>query len=155
MLKRNTGASEATDGIRVTSRTVIPLSEVKFQFSRSSGPGGQNVNRRETRVELLFDLQRSPSLNEGQRHRLLQRLAGQVDSEGVLHIVASSHRSQLRNRQAALERLTRLLQAGLRQPRRRKPTLPPPASAAQRLAAKRKRSATKSLRRPLSSDEGE
>ena len=134
---------------------MIALSESMFQFSRSSGPGGQNVNRRETRVELLFDLRCSPSLKEGQRLRLLQRLAGHVDSGGVLHIVASSHRSQLRNRQEALERLTRLLQAGLRQPRRRKPTWPPPTSAAQRLAAKRKRSITKSLRRPMPPDEGE
>jgi ribosome-associated protein len=122
------------------------LSEIKFQFSRSSGPGGQNVNRRETRVELLFDVQNSPSFSEEQRDRLLQRLANKIDSEGVLHIVASSHRSQLRNRERALTLFVRTLQTGLRVPKRRRPSRPSRQSRERRLAQKRRRSETKRLR---------
>lgn len=135
--------------INIKNRLAIPASELKFQFSRSGGPGGQNVNRRETRVELLFDIQHSPSLNEEQRELLLRRLAGQIDGQGVLRIVATTHRSQLRNRQEAIERFVQLLQRGLYTPRRRLPTRPSPLSAEQRLARKRRRSEIKELRKPV------
>lgn len=139
--------------IQINRRLAIPLAEVRFQFSRSGGPGGQNVNRRETRVELLFDLRQSPSLSEGQRARLLQRLGRYVDADGVLHIVVTTERSQLRNRQEALERFAQLLQEGLRVSRRRLPTQPSAQARARRLEQKRQHSAIKSARRPPEHDD--
>jgi ribosome-associated protein len=98
-------------------------------------------------VELLFDVQGSPSLSEKQRDRLLKRLASQIDQNGILHIVAHTHRSQLRNRQEAIERFVRLLQRALRRRRRRLPTKVPPQAIEQRLARKRRRSEIKKLRK--------
>jgi len=132
--------------IEVTGTLVIPMSEIKFLFSRSGGPGGQHVNRRETQVELLFDIQDSPSLNVGQRTRLLSRLSAQIDHDGILHIVAHSQRSQYRNRQQALKRFARLLRRGLCQPKRRIATNPSGASVRRRLSAKKRRSERKKLR---------
>jgi ribosome-associated protein len=139
--------------IQINRKLAIPLVEVRFQFSRSGGPGGQNVNRRETRVELLFDLRQSPSLSEGQRARLLQRLARYVGADGVLRIVVTTERSQLRNRQEALERFVQLLQQGLRVSRRRLPTQPSAQATARRLEQKRQRSTIKVRRRRPDSDE--
>lgn len=139
--------------IEIKPGLVIPLSEIGFQFSRSGGPGGQNVNRRETRVELLYDVRNSPSLSEEQRERLLARLGGRLDSDGILHIVAHAQRSQLRNRQEAVERLVQLLRRALDVPRRRLPTRASRQAIEQRLAAKRKRSQAKELRRRLPLDE--
>ena len=139
--------------IQINRRLAIPMAEVSFQFSRSGGPGGQNVNRRETRVELLFDLRQSPSLSEGQRARLLQRLGAYVDGEGILRIVVTTERSQLRNRQEAIERFAQVLQEGLRVPRRRLPTRPPAKAKARRLDGKRQRGAVKKGRGRVSLDE--
>ncbi len=132
--------------IHITPDLAIPMSEVEFQFSRSGGPGGQNVNRRETRVELLFDLGHSPSLGEAERERLLARLAGQVDSRGILRIVVNAERSQLLNRQLALTRFVELMRRGLHVPRQRRPTRPSRATIEQRLAQKRRRAQRKVLR---------
>jgi ribosome-associated protein len=139
---------EGTDTriIHITSDLVIPMSEVEFQFSRSGGPGGQNVNRRETRVELLFDLRHSPSVQEAQRERLLARLAGQVDSRGILRIVVNEERSQLQNRQLALARFVELMRRGLHVPRRRRPTRPSRATIEHRLTQKRRRAERKASR---------
>ena len=133
--------------ISITPALAIPASELQFQFSRSGGPGGQNVNKRETRVELLFDLRKSSSLSEEQRMRLLQRLANQVDCEGILRIVADSQRSQLQNRQEALTRFVQLLQRALYMPRRRRPTRPSRQTVEQRLNRKRQRAEAKGRRR--------
>ncbi len=139
--------------IEVRPGLVIPLSELQFQFSRSGGPGGQNVNRRETRVELLFDVRHSWSLSEEQRERLLGRLGSQLDSEGVLHIVAHAQRSQLRNRQEAIGRLVQVLRRALAVPKRRLPTRASKQAIQQRLTEKRRRSQAKELRRRLSLEE--
>ncbi|MBC7261075.1 MAG: aminoacyl-tRNA hydrolase [Chloroflexi bacterium] len=144
-----TTVEQSQNKIRITSALAIPLSELEFRFSRSSGPGGQRVNRRETRVELLFDVQHSPSLNDTQRARLLTHLASHIDQEGVLRIVATTHRSQLRNREEALERFVQLLRRGLRAPRRRLPTKPSPQSIQQRLEQKRRRAEIKAQRRRI------
>jgi ribosome-associated protein len=138
--------------IRISRALAIPLSEITFQFSRGSGPGGQNINRRETRVEILFDVSSSDSLSEEQRNRLLRRLAKRIDSEGILHIVARSHRSQLRNRQEAMERFVQVLQQGLRAPKRRVRSRPSQQSVERRLARKRRRSETKKLRQRVRPD---
>ena len=138
--------------IQINRRLAIPLAELQFQFSRSGGPGGQNVNRRETRVELLFDLRQSPSLSDGQRARLLQRLARYVDAAGVLRIVVATERSQLRNRQEALERFALLLREGLRVSKRRLPTQPSAQARARRLEQKRQRGVIKAGRRRPDAD---
>ena len=147
-----TEVSAELNYIEVIEQLLIPLSEVLFHFSRSGGPGGQNVNRRETRVELLFDVRSSPSLSEEQRERLLTRLASRVDSEGILHIVASAERSQLLNRQRALDRFGQLLRRGLQVPRPRVPTRLPKKSAEERLEGKRRRSEAKQQRQPMKLD---
>ena len=132
-----------------TKRLAIPLSELEFRFSRSGGPGGQHVNRSATRVELLFDVAHSPSLTEAQRQRLLTRLAGRIDREGMLRVVAQSERSQLRNRQEAVARFQALLRQALRVPKRRRRTKMPKGAKERRLAAKRRRSEIKRYRRKV------
>lgn len=139
--------AQTDECIVIHQRLRIPLSELSFRYSRSSGPGGQNVNRRETRVELLFDVGNSPTLRSQQKARLLERLGGQIDSEGVLRLVVESERSQLRNRQEALARFTVLLRTELRRARRRVPTRPSAQSVARRVEGKRRRSQLKQKRR--------
>src|SRR5688572_16785312 len=87
----------------------IPLSEIEVRFSRSGGPGGQNVNRRATKVAVVFDLANSPSLTESQRRRALRALRSRVDARGRVRAVAQGERSQAQNRAAAIESLRRLL----------------------------------------------
>lgn len=133
--------------LQITETLRIPLHEIHWQFSRSSGPGGQHVNRTATQVELLFDVQHSPSLDETQRARLLERLHTSIDSRGVLHLTSQATRSQHRNREDALERFQRLLQQALHVPKARRPTRPSRAAAAERLEAKRRASTIKEGRR--------
>jgi len=126
----------------------LPLAELEFKASRSGGPGGQHVNTSSTRVELWWDVASSPALNDEQRRRLLERLAGRLDGSGRLRVVASGSRSQLRNREEAAERLRELVAAALVVPKARKRTRPSRAVKAARLAEKRRRAATKRERRP-------
>jgi ribosome-associated protein len=100
--------------LRITNNLTIPLSELRFRFARSSGPGGQHVNRSATRVELLFDVMGSPSLTEAQRERALKALAPYIDSDGVLHLVSQTFRSQLRNREEVVERFQMLMRKAMR-----------------------------------------
>jgi ribosome-associated protein len=150
-LSLDTMANESSEPIKITRKLAIPASELEFRFSRSGGPGGQNVNRRETRVELLFDVEGSPTLSEKQRKRLLKRLAKQIDGDGVLHIAVQTHRSQLRNRQEAVERFVAALQRAMRKRKRRLPTKAPAQAKEQRLATKRKRSEIKKKRKGVDS----
>jgi len=131
----------------------IPLDELRFRFSRSSGPGGQHVQKSSTRVELLFDVANSPSLTDVQRARLRERLAGYVDSAGTLHLVAQSERSQLRNREEVVARFQVLLQRALRRRKRRRLTAPTAASRERRLRQKRRRSEIKQVRGKVPGDE--
>jgi ribosome-associated protein len=125
---------------------VLPARELHWRFSRSSGPGGQGVNTADSRVELSFDLACSPSFPAHLRDRALGRLAGRL-VDGVLTIVASEHRSQLRNRDAARERLAETLRAALApDPPKRRPTRPTAGSQRRRLDAKARRSAVKRMR---------
>lgn len=126
---------------------VLPADELNWRYSRSSGPGGQSVNTSDSRVELAFDVAGSPSIPEVARERALIRLAGRLHG-GVLTVVASEHRSQLRNREAALERLVDALRtATSRPPRPRRATKPSRGSVERRLKAKKQRSVTKRDRR--------
>jgi ribosome-associated protein len=132
--------------LRITKTLTIPLSELGFRFARSSGPGGQHANRSATRVELLFDVAGSSSLTEAQRERALKVLASYIDSEGVLHLVSQTFRSQLRNREEVVERFRTLMHRAMRVPKRRRPTRPSRAAQERRLASKRRRSEIKRQR---------
>jgi ribosome-associated protein len=138
--------------LRITDRVSIPLSELSFRFSRSSGPGGQHVNRSETRVELVFDLMGSPSLSERQKSRASGKLDGYLDKDGFLHLVSQSTRSQLRNREDVVERFRTLMRAALRIRRRRYPTRPTSAAKERRLEDKTRRSETKKRRQRVVPD---
>ncbi len=140
-------AAHNRDRVAISNTLTIPVAEIRFLFSRSSGPGGQNVNRRQTQVDLLFDVGNSPSLTARQRTLLLKRLRARIDSEGILHVVARSRRSQLLNRQEALARFAQLLRRGLSQQRPRIRTQPPLSSGERRLASKKRHGQRKRLRR--------
>ena len=132
------------DGIRVTDGLSIPVEELVFRFSRSGGPGGQNVNRRETRVELVFDVAGSPSLDARQRARALDRLRRRLDSQGRLHIVVSDERSQFQNRELAIERFQSVMDEAVKPPPpARRKTKPSKGATQRRLDEKTRRSRIK------------
>ena len=139
--------------LRITNTLTIPLSELRFRFARSSGPGGQHVNRSATRVELLFDVAGSPSLTEAQRERALKALAPYIDSDGVLHLISQTFRSQFRNREEAVERFQTLMRRAMKVPKRRHPTRPSRAARERRLASKRRRSEIKRQRGPVTTED--
>jgi ribosome-associated protein len=138
----------AMDGesIRVTRSVALPKSEIVLRTSRSSGPGGQHAQRSETRVEAVFDVERSTALSEAQKRRVIGRVGP------VLRAVAQDERSQLRNRELAIERLVAKLAQALRVERRRTPTQRTAASRERRLQQKRERSEVKRLRRTPRND---
>src|SRR5262245_23185283 len=125
--------------IPVNEDLSIPEEEIAFTTSRSGGPGGQNVNKLETRVTLRFDLTGSPSLSPEQKARLRERLATRVTKDGVLQVTAQRHRTQAANREAAVERFAELLRENLREEAPRKKTRPSRAAKARRLEEKRRR----------------
>src|SRR5262245_15531631 len=132
--------------IRINDAISIDERELAETFIRASGPGGQNVNKLATAVQLRFDVRRSPSLPDDMRARL-ERLAGKrLTREGVIVITAQRHRTQERNRQDALDRLLALLRAAAVRPVRRRPTKPTRASRERRLESKKQRSNIKGLR---------
>jgi len=127
---------------------VIPEGELSWRFSRSSGPGGQSVNTSDTRVELSFDLAATDILGETLKARALANLAGRLVG-GVVTVTASEHRSQLRNREAAEQRLASLLRGAIAPPRpSRRPTRPSRSSVRRRLDGKRRRGDLKQARKP-------
>ncbi|HTR91958.1 MAG TPA: alternative ribosome rescue aminoacyl-tRNA hydrolase ArfB [Trebonia sp.] len=135
------------DDLRVNNWLVIPASELRERFSRSSGPGGQSVNTTDSRVELSFDIARSPSLPERERTRALSRLEPRL-ADGVLTVAAETERSQLMNRDAARARLAALLKEAIAPPPPpRVPTKPTRGARERRLADKRRRGQTKRDRR--------
>ena len=132
--------------IRITDRIAIEESELVESFIRASGPGGQNVNKLATAVQLRFDVRRSPALSDEVRARL-ERLAGRrLTREGVLVITAQSHRTQERNRADALDRLIALIRQAAVRPVPRRATKPTKASRQRRLDAKKRRGGLKALR---------
>jgi ribosome-associated protein len=135
-------AAMEPDSIRVTRSVVLPLAEVELRFSRSSGPGGQHANTAETRVEAILDVEASSALTDAQKRRVLAK-AGPT-----LHAIAQDERSQWRNRELAVERLVEQLRKALKVERPRVATKPTRASRERRLESKKRRSATKKLRRP-------
>jgi len=129
-----------SESIRVTRSVVLPLAEIQLRTSRSSGPGGQHAQKSETRVEAVFDVEASTALTDAQKRRVVAK-AGPV-----LRAVAQDERSQLRNKDLAVERLVASLREALRVPRRRVATKPSAASKQRRLEAKKRRSQVKRLR---------
>ncbi len=138
--------------ITVAKGTRIPEEELAFSFQRSGGPGGQNVNKVSTRVTLLFDLAGTASLTEQQKQRIRDKLAGRINSEGVLRVVSSRHRTQTANRKAAVERFGELLSDALHVEKNRRKTKVPRAERHKRREEKARRARTKQLRRPPSAE---
>ncbi len=133
--------------LRVTRSVEIPEKELRWRFSRSSGPGGQSVNTADSRVQLSLDIAQTTALGPTQRVRALQRLADRL-VDGVLTVTAQEERSQLRNREIALERLQEILAKAIAPPpRTRRPTKPSARAVERRIAAKKRRGRTKQLRR--------
>ena len=132
--------------IRIDSRTSIDEADLRESFIRSSGPGGQNVNKVESAVQLRFDVAHSPSLEADTAERLVRLAGRRMTSDGVLVINAQRFRTQERNRADALERLLELIRQAAVRPVIRRPTKPTFASKQRRLEAKKVRSGVKSLR---------
>ena len=141
-----------TDVVQVTETIAVPRSELVYRASRSGGAGGQHVNTSSTRIELLWDFERSPALDDAQKARIRSKLMARIDSEGMLRVVSGNRRSQLQNRVAAEERLASLVRGAMQVARKRRPTKPTRASKEKRLETKKLRSKKKEGRRKDSFD---
>lgn len=130
-------------GLRVNANWLIPPREIEISFVRAGGPGGQNVNKVASKVQLRFNVREAASIPESLRARLLHKLGPRLTSEGDLIVASSTHRDQPRNRAAAMERLRSILADGLRRPKRRVATRPSAHAKERRLAAKKKRGSLK------------
>jgi ribosome-associated protein len=135
--------------IHINTHLTIPIGELRYQFTRSSGPGGQHVNKTSTQVELLFDVAHSPSLTDAQRQRILHKLKNAIDQDGVLHLNEQSERSQYQNKQQAIEKFKSLITAALRIPKPRRATRPTKASKEKRITGKKQRSEVKKFRKKI------
>ena len=132
---------------------VIPGRELDTAVSRSSGPGGQHVNTTDTRVQLRWDIATSGALDEVRRERLLTKLASRLSGDGVLTVACDTHRSQLRNREAARARLADVVSKALQRPKARRATRPSKGAKARRINAKKQRGALKASRRKPGMDD--
>lgn len=142
-----------TDSIAISNRFSIPASELEYQASRSGGPGGQHANTTSSRIQLRWNVRTSPSLSEGRRELILERLAGRIDQEGVLQVTVDTHRSQHRNRDEAADRLAGLIRDALRPRKTRKKTRRTRASNEKRIRKKKHRGRIKKLRGPVDPDQ--
>jgi ribosome-associated protein len=140
------------DTLDVAGKISIPMSEIRLTAIRSQGAGGQNVNKVATAIHLRFDALSSDAIPETVKARLLRLSDHRINEDGVVVIKSQAHRSQERNRQAALLRLSDLLASALRQPKRRVKTRPSKKAKQKRLDAKSRRSSVKRLRRPVRDD---
>ena len=139
--------------VRINDTLEIPDSELSFRYSRSSGPGGQNVNKVATKVTLLFAVADSATLSEHQKAVVAERLATRIAKDGVLHLSSERHRTRSANQRDAVERFAELVAAALRPRKRRRATGVPDSSKRRRLETKRQRSERKKLRsRPATDD---
>lgn len=134
------------EDLEITPTITVPAREIKFRFARSGGPGGQNVNKVESRAELLFDIASSTAFSDAQKHRIHAALQKRMDAEGVLHIIVQDSRSQWQNREFAMMRLAELLQRALVPRKKRVATRPSRGSKEERFREKKKRGETKRSR---------
>jgi ribosome-associated protein len=135
-----------SDNVIIMTGVVIPASELEFRTSRSGGPGGQNVNKVESKVELLFDVSKSPSLSAEQRARLFARLGNRIDSDGILHLSSQVSRSQWENKETVVSEFAGLLKAALKPVKKRVKTRPSRNSREKRLKKKKIHSEKKKSR---------
>ena len=143
----------ADDDLKPGFGVTVALSDLRFEFSRSGGPGGQNVNKVNTRVTLRFDLTCDGQMSAPVRRRLLEKLASRLTREGELVIHASEHREQVRNKQVAIERLRALLVEALRIAKTRRQTRPTRGSVERRIQTSKRRGALKKTRRKPTRDD--
>ena len=136
------------DMIHITPKLSIPIRELKFVASTSSGPGGQHVNRVATKIVLLWDVKSSTSISRSQQSRILNKLATRINKAGILRVSSSKHRSQKANRSATIDRFILLLQDALKRAIARKRTNISRTQKVKRLEQKKRRSTIKSLRKP-------
>ena len=139
--------------LKITPTLALDEREVQYDFVHASGPGGQNVNKVASAVQLRFNVVLSPSLPEQVRQRLVKLAGKRVNSEGILMIAAQRYRTQTQNRRDALERLVALIGKAARRPKTRRRTEPTPAAKEKRIEAKKQRSQRKLLRKSLETDE--
>jgi ribosome-associated protein len=137
----------AEGALPVDANLEIPRSELSFRSSRAGGPGGQHVNTSSTRIELLWNVERSRALSSDQRQRVRDKLSARMDGDGNIRVVASANRSQLRNREDAELRLAALVRSALLVPKRRRKTRPTRGAVEKRLRAKKEHSRRKENRR--------
>lgn len=137
---------EMLEKIHINQNLEIPLGELRFKFARSGGKGGQNVNKVETKVELLFDVANSPSLSDHQRDIVFKNLKSQIDSNGLLHIVSQESRSQWKNKEDAVRKFTELIRKALKPRKKRIKTKISSAVKEKRLTAKKRRGEVKKTR---------
>jgi ribosome-associated protein len=140
-------ANRDLDGLVVDATLTIPRSELSYKATRAGGAGGQHVNTSSTRIELLWDLERSAALSDDVRQRLTAKLASRLTADGFVRVVSSERRSQTQNRIAAEERLVDLVRRALVVPKKRKPTKPSRAAKERRLADKKRNAERKKNRR--------
>lgn len=133
--------------MKITAKDI--LSEISFSTSKSSGPGGQNVNKVNSKVTLLFDVHNSQLLTVEQRNLILSKMASRISKDGILSINAQSKRSQLQNKEEALHKLDKLLAKAFTIKKKRKPTKPSKSAIKKRLDDKKKHSQKKSMRKGI------
>ena len=131
----------------ITPTVRIPVGELSFSYARSSGAGGQNVNKVNSKVLLSFDIERTESLSDEEKRRIHQKLSGRISHKGILKVVCMRHRSQFANRREAVDRLVKLLQNALSREKKRFTTKIPPASRRKRLSQKKHRGLIKKGRK--------
>ena len=139
--------------ITVNSDLAIPRAELDYRATRAGGPGGQHVNTSSTKVELLWDVAKSPSITDEQRDLVMQKLRKRIGEDGMLRLTSSTSRSQHQNKEDVTDRFARMLADALRVPKRRKKTKMPRAVKEARLKAKKNRSRIKQQRGRVSHDE--